>query len=61
MREICMEVANQLEAVASSGEDFEEDMPERAPAPQRFVSAVQAAVQTAEALGVANQEDQHRC
>lgn len=47
-----MDIANHLEAVASSGEDFEEDAAERVPAPQRFMTAVQAAVQTAEALGM---------
>ena len=57
MREICMEVANQLEAVAASGEDFEDDAPERVPANQRFMAAVQAAVQTAEAMGVSDASD----
>lgn len=60
MREICMEVANQLEAVATSGEDFEEDTPDPAPAPQRFAAAVQAAVQTAAALGVSHTEELSR-
>ncbi len=60
MREICMEVANQLEAVASSGEDYEDDAPERTPASQRFMSAVQAALQTAEAMGVLGANESFR-
>ena len=60
MREICMEVANQLEA-AASGEDFEEDPPQRTPANQRFMAAVQAAVQSAEALGISGANDSLRC
>ena len=57
MREICMDVADQLEAVASSGEDYEDEAPEHTPAPQRFVAAVQAAVQTAEAMGLSSGQD----
>lgn len=60
MREICMEVANQLE-VAASGEDLEEDPPQRTPANQRFMAAVQAAVQSAEAMGLSNVDDSFRC
>lgn len=56
MREICMDVANQLEEVANSGEDFDEDPPLRIPAPQRFVAAVQASVTAAEALGMPNDD-----
>ena len=60
MREICMEVANQLEASAS-GEDFEEDPPQRTPANHRFMAAVQEAVQSTEVMGLSSANDLPRC
>ena len=60
MRSICMEVAGLLEEVASSGDDQEDDTPERIPSAQRFATAVQVSLSAAEALGISTDDDPSR-
>lgn len=60
MRNICMEVAGLLEEVACSGEDQEDEVPERILSAERFAAAVQASLSAAESLGVSTDDDPSR-
>lgn len=57
MRSICMEVAGLLEEVATSGDEPDDEATERRSCAQRFISAVQASLAAAEALGISTDDD----